>query len=1314
MSRLQSAAGRVPQRWSFGHWPLRRKLAAAIVLPVLLAFVFGGLRVKNDFDSSRQLAQAADTVLVIRPVVEYNLAVQRLAAAGSVGGGGVISAITKYESAAADLRIALKAEGVPASVKASGQSALALGQAVRTAKTQSGFSDIVIDKSGNTATLMSTAVSDLGLSDDSASAKIVVALQDAIAAQRAMTGEQLNLSNTDDAAANLRAIGQVGAETAALTRLLSATPVDQAGPVRQLLNENGRRGYTLQQEAPDRAQIVGLGTVIESSNAGYAKLMDSQLNVLESTLRQRAADHRADAILNAAIVAIALALALGMVLALMRSLLGPIRAVRQGALDVANNRLPEAVAAMRDGDELPEFVPIPVHTTEEMGQLARAVDDLHTQARTLAGDQARLRVQVGHMFETLSRRSTSLIDQQLSLIERLESDEEDPKRLQSLFRLDHLAARMRRNSDSLLVLAGTSTRRGMSGSVSVSDAVRAAVSEVENYERIDIGDTSNDHVLGAVGSDLIHLVAEIVDNALSYSPPTSRVAIRGARTPEGGLLIEVSDRGLGMPPKDLAALNDQLAHGGDITADTARRMGLFVVGSLAKRHGIAVRLRRNGDDKQGITVSVHLPAGLLADSTRGERQVRPAAAAAAPASAAPAPTTPTSAVGGVTKAGLPARVRGASGATPSPVTDAAKKLPTRTPGAHGPTAANAIQTPAKPVIEGAGTAEEKATTNGHAEPVNGKAATADQGSEKTSDQAADQPVEKAGTAPVNGSAPVEVDAQDARTEEKADAKPAKADAETAKADAKSDAKTDSRADQAATGAKAETRSDAPAEAKADEGRTDAATEAARAETTEPQRSAAGLPVRKPRATGITEYREFEDAPSTEPQDATPGRAAARSEAPAKGGRLSWLPGRGKAAAEAAARAEAEANEPRQMPSNLSAWLDHRAKLVEAAKARELGEEVPAEGAATTTTQDARDAAPEATSTEIHVPEEWVAEAKVEAAEAKASEGAPDRGVTQPADADAAVAAPVDGAQALEAPVSQGPGSLPTRVPGATASASAGLQADEAPTTRPRVRAHNTSFFGARRARDVAAAEPTEVVEVTEPVPTVEEPAVVAEQEVEAPAAEAVPETTPETAGETTEVVAVVETEHAEPEHTEPEHWKLQHTEPEHTEPEHTEPEHTELQYSEPEHSEPAHVEPVVAEAEVAAEGEQAEAPSGNLNDTPIFRAMMSRWLTDDSGSAPAATSWSTNEADQAWSAAARIEETQPLEESAAGLPKRRPGNYLVPGAIDETDEKPAAPAASRRDPEAIRRNLNRHKNGVSSARTEAQDGTHREEADVHH
>ena len=239
---------------------------------------------------------------------------------------------------------------------------------------------------------------------------------------------------------------------------------------------------------------------------------------------------------------------------------------------------------------------------------------------------------------------------------------------------------------------------------------------------------------------------------------------------------------------------------------------------------------------------------------------------------------------------------------------------------------------------------------------------------------------------------------------------------------------------------------------------------------------------------------------------------------------------------------------------------------------------------------------------------------------------------------------------LEAPATEA-GALPTRVPGATASASAGLQETEAPSSRPRVRAHNTSFFGARRARDVAATEPA--AEVTEPTQVVEEPTAVVEQETAAPVAEVTEETT--------EVLAVVEAEQVEVEQAEP-----QHVEPEHVEPvvaEQVEVEQAEVEHVEPvvaEQVEVEHVEPVVAEADVVAEAEPAETPSSNLNDTPIFRAMMSRWLTDDSGSAPAATSWSTNEADQAWSAAARIEETQPLEESAAGLPKRRPGQLPDP------------------------------------------------------
>ncbi|GAA2734966.1 hypothetical protein GCM10009867_16230 [Pedococcus aerophilus] len=1228
MSRLQSVAGRVPQGWSFGHWPLRRKLAAAVALPVILAFVFGGLRVQSDVTSAQQLSRAADTVQVIRPIVDYNLAVQRLAAAGSVGGSGVISAITRYESAAADLRIALKVPGIPETVKRNAQSALALGQAVRTAKTQNGFSDVVIDRSGNIATLLSTAVSDLGLSDDSASAKIVVSLQDTIAAQRAMTGQQLNLANADDGAAALRAIGQTGAETAALTRLQS-NGFGDATQIRQLLNESGRRASTLQQETQDAEQIAALAPVIESSNAEYSKLIDSELSALESNLRERASAFRDTAILNAVLVAVALLAALTIVLALLRSLLTPIRAVRQGALDVAQKRLPEAVAAMRDGTEPPAFVAIPVHTREEMGQLARAVDDLHTQALTLAGDQARLRVQVGHMFETLSRRSTSLIDQQLSLIERLESDEEDPKRLQSLFRLDHLAARMRRNSDSLLVLAGTSTRRGFSGAVSVSDAVRAAVSEVENYERIDIGDTSNDQVLGAVGSDLIHLVAEVIDNALAYSPPTTRVDIRGARTPEGGLLVEVSDRGLGMPPKELAALNDRLAHGGDITPDTARRMGLFVVGSLAKRHGIAVRLRRNGDDRPGITVSVHLPAGLLADTAgRADRPVRPAAKpAAAPAPAAlAAPTAP--AVGGTTKAGLPTRVRGASGA-PSPVVDAAKKvLPTRTPGAHGPTSADAITAvPIKPVIEGAAAAEAKPATNGHG--TNGTNGTNGHG---TNGQADDAKVAEAKAAAdakavadakaadeakaADAAARVEADrAETARIEadraETARIEAARAAEAKAAADAKAvaDAKAaEEAATQVATGMPAEAK--AAAEAKAvEEAKAAEVAEAARLKATQDAeiaaqaeaaraaaeqasaaaatdaapRSAAGLPMRKPRATGITEATEFGAAPATDSTDSS-GTADTADKAgdKGKGSRLtSWLPSR--KAAEAA-RVEAEEAETHRMPSNLSAWLEHRAAVTEAREKAERGE---------TETESSTDAGTDATTeaasvevaetTELTVPDAWVSEAT--------STDQPSTGGT-------------------DAPATTEQG-LPTRVPGASGSTTP-VEAEPEPFAgRPALRAHNTSFFGARKAVAAPEADATPVVEA---------------------------DTTPQTAP-AVEVPVAVATDTA----------PIQDTT----------------------------VDQVEEQIDVQADP-QASSASAAAETTPIFRSMM----------------------------------------SSSGLPMRRPGTTMNPttnpGESDAQAEEPAAPATSRRDPEAIRRSLNRHQNGVSTARTEAQDGTHREEADVHH
>lgn len=268
---------------------------------------------------------------------------------------------------------------------------------------------------------------------------------------------------------------------------------------------------------------------------------------------------------------------------------------------------------MGDNVEDIEFTRVPVHTTEEIGQLARAVDDMHGQALRLAGEQAHLRLQINDMFETLARRSKSLVEQQLGLIERLEYEEKDPARLESLFRLDHLAARMRRNGDNLLILSGTRMRRGHSAPVQLGDILRAAMSEVEDYQRVQIGSTPEGALSGTVATDIVHLLAELVDNSLRASPPDSTVTFSFARAVDGGLLVEIADRGIGIPAEELDAINERLALGGEVGPDTARHMGLFVVSRLAARHGLTVRLRPTFDTARnpGITASVHIPDVLL-------------------------------------------------------------------------------------------------------------------------------------------------------------------------------------------------------------------------------------------------------------------------------------------------------------------------------------------------------------------------------------------------------------------------------------------------------------------------------------------------------------------------------------------------------------------------------------------------------------------------------------------------------------------------------------------------------------------------------
>ncbi len=342
-------------------------------------------------------------------------------------------------------------------------------------------------------------------------------------------------------------------------------------------------------------------------------MIDDTVPVITGAVNEQASAARTEAIRDSAIVLGAILLALLLVTLVARSLVRPLRTLRDSALRVAHDDLAREIDNVRSGKEPGPVEPIPVHTTEEIGQVAHAVDELHEQAIFLAGEQSRLQLQVGDMFETLSRRSRSLVDQQLTLIDRLERDEEDPDRLESLFRLDHLAARMRRNGANLMVLAGSKVPREQADAVPVAALINAAASEVEDYARVVTATVPDSEIVGSIAGDVVHLLAELLDNALRYSPPISQVRVSAVHTGNGGLVIEVSDIGLGMTESDLRVANTRLQSGGEVTPYTARHMGLFVVGRLAQQHGLVVRLRSTvaGESNSGTTAGVYVPSELI-------------------------------------------------------------------------------------------------------------------------------------------------------------------------------------------------------------------------------------------------------------------------------------------------------------------------------------------------------------------------------------------------------------------------------------------------------------------------------------------------------------------------------------------------------------------------------------------------------------------------------------------------------------------------------------------------------------------------------
>ena len=380
---------------------------------------------------------------------------------------------------------------------------------------------------------------------------------------------------------------------------------------------------------------------------------------------------------NSVILMLGLLLGIAVTVLIARALLRSLRVLRTSALDVAERRLPLAVESMRAG-EVPDVTvdPVPLSSRDEVGQVARAFDAVHGQAIRLAADQAALQSNVSSMFVNLSRRSQALVERQLQLIEQLESNEQDPDQLSNLFQLDHLATRMRRNSENLLVLAGTDLAKRNIAPVPMVDVLRAAVSEIEQYQRIVVQTPPTTKIVGRAASDLVHLLAELLDNATNFSPPDSQVVMSTARTADGSIVIEIADRGVGMADHELSDANQRLSGPSTVDVSASRRMGLFVVGRLGARHGVGVRLLTSsaGGPGAGLTASVTVPAHLVPsmEPADANRPIGVPQRAGAAAQGGRLGTPPQRGVNGTPRAGgLSALIAGTDGpANPTSVFDA--------------------------------------------------------------------------------------------------------------------------------------------------------------------------------------------------------------------------------------------------------------------------------------------------------------------------------------------------------------------------------------------------------------------------------------------------------------------------------------------------------------------------------------------------------------------------------------------------------------------------------------------------------------------
>jgi signal transduction histidine kinase len=353
---------------------------------------------------------------------------------------------------------------------------------------------------------------------------------------------------------------------------------------------------------------------VTSAEIDLLHQVEGHLGAASAARSQRAeATARSRATADGVGILLALAVAVGLSLLVARSLVRPLGQLKAAAEDVAHTQLPGVVDKLQRAEPVDLDVgppPIGIRSRDEIGQVSRAFDTVHSVAVQVAAEQAALRRSVGDMFLNLGRRLQTLVGRQLEQLDELERTEVDPKQLQSLFRLDHLATRMRRNAENLLVLSGAEPVRRWSQPVPLVRVIRAAAAEIEDYARVVVLPMPDADVVGHAVSDVVHLLAELIENAAVFSPPGTRVQVTGEPTPHG-YLLEIEDQGIGMTAEELAKANQQLANPPAIDLARAQRLGFYVVGRLAARDGIKVRLRRSWFG--GLAALVLLPLSLLGE-----------------------------------------------------------------------------------------------------------------------------------------------------------------------------------------------------------------------------------------------------------------------------------------------------------------------------------------------------------------------------------------------------------------------------------------------------------------------------------------------------------------------------------------------------------------------------------------------------------------------------------------------------------------------------------------------------------------------------